>query len=243
MEMNKNEFSAKSKPWFSMPWCKHQEKSIDTLTSFVQDIEHEVMSVLTVLQAQIDLLHEEQLKNDRPVDRFPGMNRSVSRLISDTYALASIAELAKLPRCKDKVDLGKLINEVVAETQLDFSRAQVTVSCAIPNNTVFTGNASSLKQMIKGLLIVSLQKCQAFDTVTVTAWTNKNSVVLSCDSRKGDMNSVFQPWRVGHLQSVPTNGDGIRLSAIDAMARMHHGELNICRTPDLQDAYKLVFES
>ncbi|MBX9725596.1 MAG: hypothetical protein K2X81_29635 [Candidatus Obscuribacterales bacterium] len=239
--MNKTKFGATPESWLSFLKGKPKEKSIDTLTAFVRDAEHELLSVLTALQAQIDLLKLEQENNNRPVDRFPGLNRSVARLIADTQVLATISLLATTPRSKSRVSLDSLMKEIISETKADFSRAKVTVSSVIENGTALIGEVEPLKQMCKGMLLVVLQKCSSLDQVNIIGMTLNKKVSIDYETGKHCEKEDFKPWRVGELRNVPTNGDGIKLAAIDAMARMHQGQLSVCSSTDEKDSYKLVF--
>src|SRR5690606_37957934 len=97
----------------------------------------------------IDLLHDEQVRNNMPVDRFAVLNRSIARLIMDTTVLASVSELAQTPRSKQRQTLEQLVQEIADETQSAFSNSQVSLSCEIVKGTSLIGNAGSLKTMIK----------------------------------------------------------------------------------------------
>ncbi len=101
------------------------ERSIDTLSAFVKDAEHDILSVITALQAHIDLLHEEQVRNHMSVDRFAILNRSIARIVTDATSLSSVSELAHAPRSKERVILDVLMQEIAAETRSAFSKSQV----------------------------------------------------------------------------------------------------------------------
>jgi hypothetical protein len=226
--------------WFSF-LKKSREKRIHTLTSFVKDTEHELMSVLTTLQGQIDLFYVEQEANNNSVDRFSGMNRSVSRLIADTCTLAYVSNLADSPRSDSRVLLERLIKQVVAETQSDINISQVSVSCAVTDGITLACETAPLKRMCKGLLLNLLHQCHASDHITIAGSAREKRVSISFETGRHDEFTDYKPWRVGQLRFVPPNGDGIKLSAIDAVARMNKGQLSVRRTPDLPDAYKLTF--
>jgi hypothetical protein len=220
---------------------KPEEKAIDTLTAFVRDAEHDLLSVVTALQAHIDLLYEEQISNHMPVDRFAVLNRSIARLIADTTVLASVSELALAPRSKQKLLLEGLMQEIAAETRSAFSSSQVSLSCEIATGTTLFGNAGSLKVMIKGMVLTVLHKCHKLETVRIVGLTHKKRVSLSFDIGLEAYEGAFEPWQLGELRLIPTNGEGIRLAAVDAMARLQHGQLSVCTAPDLRPRYRLTF--
>lgn len=223
-------------------WPEPEAKAIDTLTSFVRDTEHELLSVVTALQANIDLLYNEQLRNHLPVDRFSIVNRTITRLITDTNVLVSISELAKVPRSNQKQMLEGLMQEIAAETQLAFRNSQVSLTCDIAAGTTLIGQARSLKLMITGMLLAVLHECHKLEIVRIVGLTNKRRVSLSFDFGLESGEGVFKPWQLGQLRLMPLNGEGLSLSAVDAMARLHRGQLTVKTLSDQRHGYKLIFK-
>jgi len=219
-----------------------EEMAMDTLTAFVRDAEHDSLAVVTALQAHIDLLHDEQVRNHLPVDRFAVVNRAVARLLANTAVLASISELARAPQSKHKLLLEVLMQEIAAETRSAFSYSQVSLSCQIAPSATLTGNAAPLKSMITEMVLAVLQKCTSSETVRIVGLTDRNSVSLSFDIGMAAKKGAYSPWRLGGLRLMPINGEGISLSAVDAMARLHNGQLSVSNLPNRRHGYKLTFD-
>src|SRR5688500_9162486 len=89
-----------------------RESKIDTLTAFVRDAEHNVLSVVMALQAHIDLMHDEQKQNDLPLIRFMILNRAIARITADMVSLAAISDLMQAPSSKQKQMLDVLMREI-----------------------------------------------------------------------------------------------------------------------------------
>ena len=105
----------------SIPIGSRQDLAIDTLTSFVLDAEHDLLSVVTVIQAHIDLLRHEMVQNRLPVERVAMLSVSVARLVQNVTALAAVSEQTRQGRPNQRVVLSPLMDEVEAETRSAFS--------------------------------------------------------------------------------------------------------------------------
>src|SRR4029453_8993345 len=143
--MNDSKLTVATNSRKRVPMLKPEETAIYTLTAFVRDAEHDLLSVVTALQAHMDLLYFDLVNNHMPVDRIAVMNRSIARLISDTTVLASVSELALASRSTEKLMLDGLMQEIAEETRSAFSSTQVSLSYHIAKGTSLFGNASSLK--------------------------------------------------------------------------------------------------
>lgn len=241
--MSKTKNKTKADWCLRLPWTDPGKRSLDILTDFIIDAEHELIAVVTALQAHIDLLEAGLTKTEDAPERFAAINRAVSRLLADTAALASISELTKQGHSKEKSSLCLLVNETMSEMQVPIRDAQVIVSCDIPETAKVTASSSSLKLMLKALLLEILHKCDKQGTLRISALRKSRSVSIAFDTGRGAKESNFHSWRLGELHMRPTNGEGIRLAAIAAMARINHGYLSVCNLTDLPDEYSLTFES
>ena len=239
--MNKSILTKLSDSWKRFTKSQPEEEALDTLSAFVKDTEHEMIAVVTALQAHIDLLHGEQIINRLSVDRFAVLNRAMDRLISDTSVLASVSDLAQTPLAVEKLTLKGLVQEIADETQPAFKKSQVSLSCDIAKNTTLTGNAGSLKIMITKIVLAILAKCHQMETVRIVGLTDNKRVSLSFDIGLEANLAEFTPWQLGKLRLFPTNGDGITLSSVDAMARLYHGHLSVSTSSDQRHGYKLNF--
>ncbi len=227
--------------------CKRMSESdsvdgIDTLAAFIRDNDHEVLSVVTALQAHLDLLHDELLLKNWPVDRFVVINRAVARLIADTITLSSVSQLIQAPRTKQKQTLESLVQEIADETKSAFSKSHVSLNCNISQGTTLVGNARAIKIMIKELVLAVLHNCKQFETVTISGSTHNKRASVACDIGSEVNEAKFKNWKLGHLDQIPTNGDGIMLSAVDAIARMNHGHLSVRPSTDNRQGFKLSFQ-
>ncbi len=230
-----------SNSWKGLHWCESEENEIDTLTLFVSDTEHELLSVLTALQAHIDLLRDAQVLNEMPVDRFTILDRAISRLTADATILASVAELAQAPRSKQKQMLAKLMQEIADETSMAFSNNKVSLSCDIAKGVTVPGNAGSLKKMITELVLSLLNKSHQQETIKIVGLKHNKQVSLSFDIGLDANQGEFMPWQLGKLRLIPTNGDGITLAAVAAMARLYRGRLSVSSLLEQRHGYRLTF--
>ncbi|MBZ0187630.1 MAG: hypothetical protein K8F91_15390 [Candidatus Obscuribacterales bacterium] len=232
-----------SKVWNDHDRNQLEEPAIRTLTAFVRDTEHELYSVITALKAHIDLLHNEQKTSNLPIDRFVVIDRIIARLIADTAILSAVSELAIKPRANTSTNLNQVMQEIAEETRLEFSDRQVTLSYNIAAGTNLIGNSDSLKHMITGVIVTVLGNCKKSETLQVVSITNKEGVSIDFGSDADDTKTDFEPWDLGSMRLIPTNGDGITLSAVDAMARFHYGFLSVVTSSTPRILCRLSFAS
>ncbi len=241
--MNNTMQAKLAKLWKRLSQTQDEDSAFDTLTAFVKDTEHELISVVTALQAHIDVLHDEQIRNQLPVERFAALDRAVTRIISDTNTLASVSEQAHKPLSTQKLTLEMLISEIVDETRSAFKKSQVTLSCNIAKGTTLIGNAGSMKSMIKGIVLTVLDKCHQTETLSIVGLTHKKCVSLSFGIGLETGDGEFTPWELGKLRLLPANGEGITMSTVDAMARLNHGNLSVRTSTDQRQGYRLRFNA
>ena len=68
--MNNSIFSRISRLWNRRSRLQQEQRAIDTLTAFIRDAEHDVLSVVTSLQAHVDLLHDEQERKNKIIETY-----------------------------------------------------------------------------------------------------------------------------------------------------------------------------
>jgi light-regulated signal transduction histidine kinase (bacteriophytochrome) len=224
------------------PRLEHQERAIDTLTAFIRDVEHDVLSVATALQAHVDLLCEEQPSTGSPSVRFAALNRTIARVITDITYLSSVSELAATPPPKQKLILEGLIEEIARETQSAFTSRHVSLCCQIVAGTAVTCNTGPLKVMVTALVLVVLHECQERESIRIAVQTKGKHVYLSVDGGLPADAGAFKPWRLGELRLRPTNGDGITLAVVDALARLQHGRLSVSTGSSQRHGFRLILK-
>lgn len=227
----------------SFPSLQSDRKAMDVLGAFIRDAEHEMKSVTTALQAHIDLLHHEQTKNSVSSERFKILNRAVARLISDTNILAAVTELTLTPRINSKFRVDALIQEITNETKLNFSAQGVLITSNVTAETNLNGSADALKLMLKETVLALLQECKKLETISITGRTDRHRVSLVFETGEKDNQGTFENWQLGKLRLCPTNGEGISLAAVDAIARMHRGQLSVKTLLNQRHEYRLVFSN
>ncbi|MBX9691799.1 MAG: hypothetical protein K2Z81_05400, partial [Cyanobacteria bacterium] len=177
-----------------------------------------------------------------PVDRFVVVDRSMTRLIDDVTVLAAVSALAQVPLSTVKIELVKLLEEITDETRPEFIDRQVLLTCDIAKDTTLIGNPASMKIMITNIILAVLHMCQRAETISITGLRGKKSVSMSFVSHKDSIGAEFKPWPLGKLRMVPTNGIGITLAAVQAMAQLQRGYLSVRQSANQRQEYQLSFE-
>ncbi len=176
--------------WMRAPWVKPRKGSIETLTAFVRDAEHEMLSVATALQAHVDLLQREQEEDLVSTTRFTVLNHVIERLVSDASILASVSELTRIPREKTKQNVSKIMREIVSETKSEFIASHVSLSCDIEPDVSLVGSTGALKMMFKETVLALLFECENLETIRISGKTDKKNLSVSFDT--GTRNKELQ---------------------------------------------------
>lgn len=222
---------------------RYKENAVDTLSAFNIDFEHELHAVTTVIQAQIDLVFDERIENSDPISRATILNRNLDRLVKDTKSLSVVSNLAKLPQSKEKVRFQSLLEAVAYDTLPEFSARETSLSFFDAQESSLFGYSESLEHMLIRVVLIVLQLNKALDIVTIVVESSKENVSLIFDSGiKDNEKPEFKRWQLGKLHLMATNGDGIMLSAVDAIARMHSGYLSISTALSKKQTFKLILK-
>jgi hypothetical protein len=216
---------------------------IETLAAFVRDAEHDVLSVVTALQAHVDLLQDEIERNHIAINRFVILNRAIARIATDVTVLSAFSDHVRIPPCNQKQLLEGLMADIAVDTKAAFDISQVSLVCRIAKGTTLIGSPTSLKVMITAMVLAVLNHCQESETINVVGLAQNGRVTLSVDTVVDPSIDTFKPWNLGELHKNPSNGDSISVAAIEAMARMHHGQLSMSTLPDSRHGYRLMFDA
>ncbi len=225
------------------PWSQYDRKAMDILAAFIHDAEHEMKTVITALQAHIDLWHHEQSLNYVSQERYGVLNRAVARLISDTNILAAVTELTTTPQVNTRIKLQGLIEEITDETRSNFREQDVFINANITSESSLNGSAIALKLMLKETVLALLQECKKKETISITGQTEKKGMSLIFETGADENHGKFEDWQLGKLRLNPSNGEGISLAAVDAIARMHRGQLAVKTSKNQRHEYRLLFSN
>lgn len=239
--MHESILSKMKKSWRHLVCSKTDNHTIETLTSYMKDTEHEELTVITTLKAHLDLMHDELRRNSQPLTRFAILNRSVMRLKNDIEAMASVSQQAIATQLNQKLLLEDLIQEVEVSTQAELGEKEVTLSWNIKKGTVLMGNAIQMKHMLTEIIYNILHGCKRLDNINITGYEQNKCVSMTFSANPIPTETNYIPWRLGELRLIPSNGDGIGLATVAAMARLQHGQLSITGFRTENQVFKLIF--
>ena len=227
--------------WSRLSRKNRDQEALDVLQAFIRDAEHELLALVTALKAHIDLLNGEQLSNIIATDRFLSLNRAIARLTIVTDFLASISEQTQGIQTKQKIIMEQLMQKITTDTSVLFGTNQVSLSYNIAGDAQLFGQMGPLKTMITLLALVIFNKCHKHEIINITGLLQKKCLSLLFSTDLDTYGVLFKPWQLGNLRQIPTNGEGIGLAAVSAMARLCGGQLSVGSLPDDRHEYKLVF--
>ncbi|MHB8596324.1 MAG: sensor histidine kinase [Ktedonobacteraceae bacterium] len=202
---------------------------------FVADASHELRTPVTVIRSMTDIALENGLSFEECIAVLSDVNAEAERLgqlVSDLLALAR-ADEAQLPLDHEPVRLDLLAVDVVATMEpLAFERG-ITLQVQTTEPTTVLGDTARLIQMMMGLVDNALTYTNAPGTVTLTVIRDGSQACLKVsDTGIGiapeDAAHIFERfYRTDPARSRVAGGNGLGLSIVDWIVRVHHGSISV----------------
>jgi signal transduction histidine kinase len=191
-------------------------------SEFVSVASHQLRTPLSAIKWETELLlskfkkglNKKQLKNVENIDM---LSVRMIRLVNDLLDVARIEQKRLILR-KEPVDLGKIANEIVAETdQMTKSRnIEVVFNCG-KNNPKVIGDEARLKMVIENLLNNSVKYTTNRGKIEIKIGKKDNSLVFSIkdngvgipEEQQGRIFDKF--FRSDNIVKYQTEGTGLGL--------------------------------
>jgi len=206
------------------------DRSFQTQERFVANAAHELRTPLATSKTVIDVAladpHHRDLRPD--VVR---LRVATQRSIETVEALLDLSALAATPLQCSQVDLGALLDEVIAEVAAEANSAGVAVRSS-PVDQLVLVNRPLIRQMISNLLLNAIRYNTAGGWVTVSVSGAIGHDLLMTIENTGvplDPESVpllTEPFYRG-AGRISRQGSGLGLALVDAIVGAHLGRLTL----------------
>lgn len=205
---------------------------------FVAGVTHELNTPLAALRSAGQNLADGIVTDPQQVRRYGALiEREGSRLgalVSQVLDFAGI-ESGSRPYASDRVELGPVVDAVLADLRLVLQQAGLEVERDVPARLAVTGDAAALRRMLANLLGNAAKFAGSGGRVTVRAATppGGRAVVLRIEDRgpgipASERQRVFEPfYRGGAAQRNETPGSGLGLSLVKRVVEAHRGRVRI----------------
>jgi two-component system sensor histidine kinase ChvG len=152
------------------------------------------------------------------------MNRSVDGLLSLARLNHELATLRRAP-----VDLGQLVNGLVAAYRDDPRTEEIEISAAIADGVRVVGLAAQLETLSRNLLDNAVLYCEARVMVTLLLDHVQARLVVEDDGPgidAGDRDKLFRLFFTARPDGLPP-GSGLGLAVVHTIATAHQGEVTV----------------
>ena len=216
------------------------ETLVESQRRLLRDVSHELRSPLARLEVALELARKKADEGaGRPLDRIEREAHRLNSLIGQLLALDRI-ESGQLPPMSEEVDLGVLLEEVVADARYEARRTGCSVELQAAPRIPVRGSHELLRR--------------AFDNVVrnAVAYTSEGTTVeVDCSLRDGDepaarivirdrgpgvpqadLEHLFEPfYRVADARDRQTGGAGLGLAITARAIRIHGGAVTARNRP------------
>lgn len=207
----------------------------------VTRIAHDVMAPIASIQAIAETLGDGTSPDPARHSRQLSANVSrVQRLVGDLFELSRI-DAGALGLQRDRLGLGDLLSDLVAEHGDWAARHDRTLVAHVRRDAVIDADAAALSRAIVNVLVNALEHAGPTGSVSLTLDGDDATAVL-CVSDSGPgfsdaalVHAMDPGWRDERARSTPTTdlaaGAGLGLAITRAIVEEHGGEIRLHRDP------------
>jgi signal transduction histidine kinase len=208
------------------------EQSIARQQHLVDDASHELRTPLTALRAEIDLA----LRRPRTAAEYEA---ALQRLAGDVDAVIALADsllelgaVGSTPPAFETVVVDDLLRAATDRTRhLLAGAAGRTITVDVADGLRVRGDGVLLSRAVANLVENAVRHGEGAVRLTAEAADAGSAVVVGVHD-DGEIAAEFLPHAVERFRqgerSRSGDGAGLGLSLVDAIARVHHGQLRLC---------------
>ncbi len=211
------------------------EAGFDQQRQFLDDVAHELRTPITIVQGNVDLLGDDPAERAAGIETINDELDRMNRYVTDLLVLAK-AETGEFLRF-EPVDVGELATTLDDRVRTLGEREWALVGNPAPGSVALLADRARLVQAVLNLASNAVQHTRAGDSITLGVDTTADAVrIWVLDSGPGiDPDVVDQlferRFRGAASRAHRSEGMGIGLSIVDAIARGHGGHAEAANDP------------
>ncbi len=195
---------------------------------FISDAGHELRTPITIIQGHLELMGDDPEEQQETLSLVLDELDRMGRIVNDMSLLARSERPDFLQ--PGLIEIDKFIQELATKAstlaprnwQLDYS----------PTPSVLKADRQRLTQAMMNLLRNAVQHTQSGDTITIGfATTAEHTMLWVEDTGEGiapdDQGRIFQRFVRGSQRSRPSDGAGLGLPIVGAIAEAHGGSVEL----------------
>lgn len=207
---------------------------------FLSNVSHELRTPLTAILAFVETLEAGAIDEQEASRRFLSIIRKnanrMHELIDDILELSAI-EAGNVRVQLERVDLQRIVDDVIASLATKAEAQKVVVSNAVPAETFINADERRLEQMLNNLIENAIKFNQEQGSVEISFETHEAADVRRSQIRVTDtgegipgqhLERLFERfYRVDRARSRNLGGIGLGLAIVKHLARAHGGEVSV----------------
>jgi len=216
------------------------ESSFNQIRQFSTDVSHELRTPITAIRGQLEVALFTASTTEQYREAMLNSLQDIERLsqIVRALLLLSQAESGQLALQKTRIDLCKLVADVVDQFQIPYEEARLRLTADLPPECPAEVDRIQIERMISNLLSNALKFTPAGGEVRVSLRNEQEEIeIVVEDTGRGiapdHLPHIFDRfYRVpGHDASGPERGLGLGLSFVAWIAKAHQGTVRVESTP------------
>ena len=200
----------------------------------ISDVSHEVRSPLARMNLALDLARR-RLGNDPAFERLGIDLEKLNDMIGRLLTVAKL-ESGAVPIASDAVDLGRLVNEIVDDAEIEARERQCRIVCESTGEYQVMGDENLLRSAIENIVRNAVYYTHE-DTDILVSLRSKNesarrTIALTVSDRgpgvpTTDTDKIFKPfYRVAEARDRQSGGAGLGLAIASRVVKLHRGRIN-----------------
>lgn len=226
-------------------------KQLDQMKSdFLNLVAHELRSPLVSIRQLNSVLLEGlagplQEKQQDFVKRSMNKIDALLSLINDLLDVARL-EGGRLVRQQVAVDIGKMIQEMLALMESRAKEQGVTLVCSVQNMKPLMADPRNIEEVLNNLLSNAINYSPDGGTVTVTAKGLDQSIEIKVSDQgvgipPEEVPKIFEKfYRVKHPKTRHVTGTGLGLSLVKGIVEAYHGSIGVESVPGKGTTFTII---
>lgn len=203
------------------------ESLITSQQRLTRDVSHELRSPLARMNVALELAKVKSNKETQPlIERIETESQRLNEMISNILILSKLESKAETIE-KREVNLTKLVENVVEDTNFEAEAKEKSVILVNKTKAVFSGNERLLRSAFENVIRNAIRYTK--DTVEASLEVKNSDAIISIrDYGEGipekDLKEIFRPfYRVSEARERKSGGIGIGLSITEQAVKAHNG--------------------
>lgn len=205
--------------------------------AITNNIAHELRTPVTSMRGYLETILEHE--NITPEKKKEFLERAYKQCIRLNEIIQDVILLSKTTYAPqffliEKIDLNKLISEMIDDFSDKIETNETIIDIRIPENTEIKGNRTLLSCIFRNLAMNSLKYSGIGSTVTINNYRIDNNYLYFSFSDNGNgvdkkhIDHLFDRfYRVSDGRTRDTGGSGLGLSIVKEAVHFHHGEIYV----------------